>query len=751
MGRVKVGGLKLMPWQSWLEWNLVREALFSSSPDQVSRALDKVVAWQSRGRLPVAVEVTAELINIQRTDPCFSNSVTSQLICTEEMLRLMYGMAVMRMVNGVVDQSRKSNSTSVAVRAEAAGLPRALVDIRHEVAHKELPGIAFLRQASKQALEWLKVRYWEAQKQTVVIAREHLKSKLISNSMLSDNDAGRQSTGSRKRKLLDATSKFTAFRISHKRSKEIIKLVKSAVVDTVSVLVDDGLLETSAAKENLLQGLKVIMIKLCSSVPQLTSLLLVRLIEKIAKSHGDDCIAPCSWPFDNQKDFRSNDLLGKNDTTSCRSGDVIGDEGSVDLEKLLQLNGNDYRRSLCEVTECKHLISWVGWILKCRSEKKKKDGATPMFGKPVTGNVSFKDLPPELLKELLFMCLVSKVDRASRLELVDLLTAEIEDKKLCRHAAVLAHLSSPPWKPLEGAQESFCEDSKAGDLKDSFDPQNSHEMTVKFADRFVFDNDVTELLLQRSQNDLLEAQKRFQAILTKGGILQGEQSLHSSHMCKESQSLGLWTVAKNWRPCVIGMLPSVLSYKHVSPSSNNFANSLEASRLNACVVESGATEQQVATQLDTCKGGQVVNNCCDIIDTKRKKLATKGDTAKDTGLKKSKPEIDQILCAREVQADEGPQVKKFKAKGEEVLCNRKTEAVEDPGVRGFKSEIRDVLHTGEAATFFKIPEQSHPANESEIEPNGIKSNLKGMVLLDGVFQTCQPEQFAAIQSAIHLL
>jgi hypothetical protein len=34
-------------------------------------------------------------------------------------------------VNGVVDQSQKRNTTSVALRAEAAELPRVLVDIRH--------------------------------------------------------------------------------------------------------------------------------------------------------------------------------------------------------------------------------------------------------------------------------------------------------------------------------------------------------------------------------------------------------------------------------------------------------------------------------------------------------------------------------------------------------------------------------------------------------------------------------------------
>lgn len=160
------GGLKLVPWESWQQWNRVRESVFSSSPALVSAALDKIAAWRARGSLPVAVEVTGDLISIQMSDPFFSGSSSSKgSPITDEMLRLMYAMAIMRLVNGVVDQSKKQNSMSVALRAEAAGLPRMLVDIRHEVAHKELPSISYLQLASQQALEWLKLQYWEAQKQ----------------------------------------------------------------------------------------------------------------------------------------------------------------------------------------------------------------------------------------------------------------------------------------------------------------------------------------------------------------------------------------------------------------------------------------------------------------------------------------------------------------------------------------------------------------------------------------------------------
>lgn len=48
-----------------------------------------------------------------------------------------------------------------------AGLPRLLVDIRHEATHNELPSIAALRLAKDQALAWLELNYWHRQKATV--------------------------------------------------------------------------------------------------------------------------------------------------------------------------------------------------------------------------------------------------------------------------------------------------------------------------------------------------------------------------------------------------------------------------------------------------------------------------------------------------------------------------------------------------------------------------------------------------------
>lgn len=37
-------GYRLVPWQSWEEWNMVREKLLSSTPESVPVALNRVTA-----------------------------------------------------------------------------------------------------------------------------------------------------------------------------------------------------------------------------------------------------------------------------------------------------------------------------------------------------------------------------------------------------------------------------------------------------------------------------------------------------------------------------------------------------------------------------------------------------------------------------------------------------------------------------------------------------------------------------------
>ena len=65
------------------------------------------------------------------------------------------------MVNGITDSQQKGKvAHSVANLAAAAGVPRLLVDLRHEATHNELPSLPVLRLGVQQALEWLENNYW---------------------------------------------------------------------------------------------------------------------------------------------------------------------------------------------------------------------------------------------------------------------------------------------------------------------------------------------------------------------------------------------------------------------------------------------------------------------------------------------------------------------------------------------------------------------------------------------------------------
>ncbi|XP_054817622.1 protein LAS1-like [Prosopis cineraria] len=52
------------------------------------------------------------------------------------------------------------------------GIPRLLIDIRHEGSHRGLPALQLLRSASVKALDWLKSYYWEPQSKAIPFERD---------------------------------------------------------------------------------------------------------------------------------------------------------------------------------------------------------------------------------------------------------------------------------------------------------------------------------------------------------------------------------------------------------------------------------------------------------------------------------------------------------------------------------------------------------------------------------------------------
>ena len=76
-------------------------------------------------------------------------------------LRLSISMTICRFVNGMVDQQQQHKfAAPVSSIADRLGLPKSLVEIRHDGTHNALPHLEVLVGAARQTLRWLDLHYW---------------------------------------------------------------------------------------------------------------------------------------------------------------------------------------------------------------------------------------------------------------------------------------------------------------------------------------------------------------------------------------------------------------------------------------------------------------------------------------------------------------------------------------------------------------------------------------------------------------
>ncbi|KAI5603849.1 hypothetical protein BDE02_01G245700 [Populus trichocarpa] len=179
-------GYKLVPWLNWNEWECVRDSLFSESPENILSAINRISTWRSRGCLPVVIDVTASIIEVQQKDPLYRKDLPDDAIHSEQMLAMLYCMAILRLVNCVVEKTRKKTEVSIAEAAGAIGIPRTLIDIRHEGSHRDLPALALVQDSAVKAIDWLKSYYWEPQTKQIPFQsdgtasiRKEIESKLL--------------------------------------------------------------------------------------------------------------------------------------------------------------------------------------------------------------------------------------------------------------------------------------------------------------------------------------------------------------------------------------------------------------------------------------------------------------------------------------------------------------------------------------------------------------------------------------------
>lgn len=300
-------GLKQVPWMSWDEWLFVYDSLFSDSQDSLTSAFRRILTWRSRGSLPVTVDVTASIIEIQQRDPYFRKGQATaasdenaanqcgNVSLSDEMLAMLYSMAIMRLVNGVIEKTRKKREVSIAVAATAIGMPRTLIDIRHEASHRELPALQIVRSGSIMALDWLKSYYWEPQKKaipfqgdSVTKIRKGIQSKLHElasclKAKESPQPSSSPSEGKRNKKQII------------KVLKNLVGLFSSCSSDVVSALLDvllnalnpSNSMETSVDTEvgrstdTLLDEWKLVIKKFTKKEPELLAALLKEVLNMI--------------------------------------------------------------------------------------------------------------------------------------------------------------------------------------------------------------------------------------------------------------------------------------------------------------------------------------------------------------------------------------------------------------------------------------------------------------------------------------
>jgi hypothetical protein len=146
---------RLTVWRSWSHWLAVCDAILcvDSSHRFLLESSNELRRWVSRCRAPHAVYCTAQLAELR-------DSTVSPL-----QRRLAYAAALLRLVNGVTDAGQGAAAHSIYEVSARIGLPRSLVDVRHEAAHGALPSLAALHSCAKLAHAWLIDVYWMKQVQ----------------------------------------------------------------------------------------------------------------------------------------------------------------------------------------------------------------------------------------------------------------------------------------------------------------------------------------------------------------------------------------------------------------------------------------------------------------------------------------------------------------------------------------------------------------------------------------------------------
>lgn len=198
---------RLVPWKGWDEWMGVYQNLsgdINTNRDwgrKVAFSLKTINMWRTRCKLPLYIECTSHILK------SILNHKVNSANKSPNVLRLSYSMAIVRLVNGVVEKEQRGQyAQAVSGIAERIGLPRTLVDLRHEATHGDLPSLARLHSAALMALKWLHVRFWRVQADHFVQLDLNIRSFLDSYQLALQDESGEE----KMLQLINNVSKYVA-------------------------------------------------------------------------------------------------------------------------------------------------------------------------------------------------------------------------------------------------------------------------------------------------------------------------------------------------------------------------------------------------------------------------------------------------------------------------------------------------------------------------------------------------------------
>ncbi|KAL6059939.1 rRNA-processing protein las1 [Balamuthia mandrillaris] len=289
--------VRSVPWATWSEWQQVYSGLFGSDAELKALSVKRIRAWGSRGKVPVSVEATASLVEIQLVD-------TTPATRSSKELQLMYSMALTRFVNGLADSAQRgAYATSVGQIAARMGLPQLLVDLRHGATHSRLPALSILRSAASTALHWLDERYWQPQHHRLACSRHNLRALLQSFQSLKteiqhlrlvlESTSAATSSLSRQNALLKEKSRAARMCLKTIILATTTHRVKDYLVPT---LLDDGFLvppplaglTVEAVFHTLTQLWEAALQSFNSCWPDFVAILFLAIVKRLAEKRYDD-------------------------------------------------------------------------------------------------------------------------------------------------------------------------------------------------------------------------------------------------------------------------------------------------------------------------------------------------------------------------------------------------------------------------------------------------------------------------------